>query len=408
MSIKTAKIKYDIPTISEIAKKTKKVNPNAINGTLGTFFYDDTEFKAYKTVKNVINNLDDADYFNYAPTTGGPEFEASSIKWVFKDRVEKIKSITSVRSVAAAGGTGTLLLSMLECLKPGEEILIADLCWEPYITMCTVNNFVAARYNMFDENLRFNIKEFKQKCKKMLDTQDSITVLVNDPCNNPTGYSLTMDEFKEMTSFFDNLDQPVNILYDIAYADYCGDQEEVLDKLEILANLNPKVRTFICFSASKTFCVYGVRLGAQLIMSKDSEAVDRLYKRSAILCRTHWSNTSNAGIHMFNKLVNDETLKEEFLKELHVCQKMLLDRIHLFLQEAKECGLSVYDCNGGFFVSVPTTNPPFVYEKLREQDIFLIPLETSIRVAICSIPINEVKGLAKKIKDAIDLIPDEE
>jgi hypothetical protein len=78
------------------------------------------------------------------------------------------------------------------------------------------------------------------------------------------------------------------------------------------------------------------------------------------------------------------------------------------MDEARECDLKVYACNGGFFTSVPTTNPPFVYERLREQDIFLIPLETSIRVAICSIPLEQVKGLARKIKEAIDKIPDDE
>lgn len=406
MSIKTARIKYDIPTISEEAKQKKLSNPNTINGTLGTFYYDDEKFKAYQTVKNILNNLEDVDYFSYSPTSGGKLFEDTAIKWVFKQRLSKVLEVTNVKAVAVAGGTGSLLLSMLECMKPSEAILIADLCWEPYLTMCNVNNFVATRYSMFDSNLKFNITEFKQKCKKMLNTQDVINVLINDPCNNPTGYSLTMDEFKEITNFFDKIDKPVNILYDTAYADYCSDQNEVLDKLEMLANLNPKVRTFVCFSASKTFCSYGIRLGAQIIMSKDKESVEKLYKRSCILCRTHWSNVSKGGISMFNKLVNDEKLLEEFYKELNYCKGILDNRIKTFMDEAKECGLDVYACNGGFFTSVPTTNPPFVYEKLREQDIFLIPLETSIRVAICSIPIHHVRGLAKKIKEAIDQIPD--
>ena len=408
MSIKTARIKYDIPTISEEAKLRKKVNPNTINGTLGTFYYDDSTFKAYKTVKEILHNLEDNDFFNYAPTSGGPLFEDTAVKWVFKDRVNKIKEITNVRAVASAGGTGSLLLSMLECMKPSESILIADLCWEPYLTMCTINNFVAERYSMFNSELKFNITEFKQKCKKMLNTQDVINVLINDPCNNPTGYSLTMDEFIQITTFFNKLDKPVNILYDTAYADYCSDQKEVLDKLEILANLNDKVRTFVCFSASKTFCSYGIRLGAQIIMSKDKESVEKLYKRSCVICRTHWSNVTKGGISMFNKLVNDKELLEKFYEELNYCKNMLDTRIKTFMDEARECDLKVYACNGGFFTSVPTTNPPFVYERLREQDIFLIPLETSIRVAICSIPLEQVKGLARKIKEAIDKIPYDE
>ena len=405
MGLKTTIVKYDIPTISEEAKKRKLTNPNTINGTLGTFYYDDEKFKAYETVKKVMNSLEDVDYYSYSPTSGGALFEESVIKWVFKSSVSKVKETTNIKAVAVAGGTGSLLLSMLEIMEPGEGILIADLCWAPYITMCEVNNFEAVRYSMFNDELKFNLVEFKQKCLEMLTHQDSVNVLINDPCNNPTGYSLTMDEFNEIMKFFDSLNRPVNILYDTAYADYCSDQQEVLDKLEMLANLNNKITTFICFSASKTFCSYGVRLGAQLIMSKNSEIVDTLYKRSCILCRTHWSNVSKAGISMFNRLVNSEELKEEFYKELYFCKSQLDNRIKTFMEEAKECGLAVYACNGGFFTSVPTTDPSFVYDRLREQDIFLVPLEGAIRVALCSIPIHQVKGLAKILKDVIDQVP---
>ena len=401
MGLKTTIVKYDIPTISEEAKKRKLTNPNTINGTLGTFYYDDEKFKAYETVKKVMNSLEDVDYYSYSPTSGGALFEESVIKWVFKSSVSKVKETTNIRAVAVAGGTGSLLLSMLEIMEPGEGILIADLCWAPYITMCEVNNFEAVRYSMFNDELKFNLVEFKQKCLEMLTYQDSVNVLINDPCNNPTGYSLTMEEFNEIMKFFDSLNRPVNILYDTAYADYCSDQQEVLDKLEMLANLNNKITTFICFSASKTFCSYGVRLGSQLIMSKNSEIVDTLYKRSCILCRTHWSNVSKAGINMMVRLVNNPVFKEEFLKEQIINKTILLTRIKTFLKEASDINLKVYNSKGGFFLSVPCNNPPMVFEKLKERKIYVIPLQTSIRIAICSVSIRETVGLAGKIKEVI-------
>ncbi len=408
MSIKTAKIKFDILILADEAKKAKQQNPNIINATIGSYFDDNGEFKAYPTVKNIIHELSDSDYYSYAITSGGTEFEDSVAKWVFKDRVDKIKSMTNVKAVSTPGGTGAVFMSMVECLKPGEEILIADLCWEPYITMASVNNFVATRYSMFNDKLEFNVKEFKHKCNKMLNSQDIINVILNDPCNNPTGYSLSMEEFTDITNYFDKLDKPVNILYDIAYADYCLDEQEVLDKFEILANLNPKVRVFICFSASKTFCAYGMRLGAQLIMSKDKESVDKLYKRSCVIGRTHWSNINKSGISMFNKLVNTPSLLSEFKLELNKCKNVLQKRLELFVNEAKAVNLPIYACKGGFFVSMPCDNTLFVFEKLKSENIYVIPLESSIRVAICAVSLKEIPGLATKIKEAMDLIPNEE
>ena len=105
---------------------------------------------------------------------------------------------------------------------------------------------------------------------------------------------------------------------------------------------------------------------------------------------------------MLVKLVYNHLFKEKFLVELNENKQILLKRINLFLKEAKEVGLKVFNSQGGFFLSVPCDNPPFVYEKLREQNIYIIPLQSSIRIAICSISVRETIGLARKIKDVID------
>ena len=401
MSIQSAKIKYDILKISEEARLAKIKDSSVINATIGAYYNENNEFKAFKTVKGIINSLDDVDYYSYATSDGGAPYESAVISWVFKNRRKNVLDETNVRAVSTPGGTGALFTSMIESLNPGDEILIPDLCWEPYLTMATLNSFVAKRFAMFNDDLSYNTAGFINACEEMIEKQDKIVAIINDPCNNPTGYTMTMDEFKIITDYINNVDVTVYIIYDIAYFDYSEDINEQLEKLVMLSRLNNKVVTFITFSASKSFCTYGMRLGSQLIMSKNKEVVDTLYKRSCVISRTHWSNVSKAGINMMVRLVNNPVFKEEFLKEQIINKTILLTRIKTFLKEASDINLKVYNSKGGFFLSVPCNNPPMVFEKLKERKIYVIPLQTSIRIAICSVSIRETVGLARKIKEVI-------
>lgn len=45
-----------------------------------------------------------------------------------------------------------------------------------------------------------------------------------------------------------------------------------------------------------------------------------------------------------------------------------------------------------------------VAAKLREEDIFLVPLGKGLRVAICAIPEEKIVGMAQKIKKAMDFV----
>lgn len=402
MSINTAKIKYDILKISEEARLAKIKNHEVINATLGTYYNENNEFRAYKTVKGIINNLEDVEYYSYATSDGGSAYEDAVLNWVFKSKKIEICNTTNVHAVSTPGGTGALFASMMESLNAGDEILIPDYCWEPYLAMANLNSFIPKRFPMFNDELKYNTKAFICSCQEMLEKQDKIVALINDPCNNPTGYTMSMEEFSEIIDYLNNVKGNVYIIYDIAYYDYSENMREQLQKLKMLSEMNEHVVTFITFSASKSFCTYGMRLGAQIMMSKNPEISESLYKKSCIISRTHWSNINKAGISMLVKLVYNPLFKEKFLVELNENKQILLKRIKVFLEEANECGLKVFDSQGGFFLTVPCANPPLVYEKLKEKRIYVIPLETSIRIAICSVSVRETVGLATKIKSAIE------
>ena len=95
-------------------------------------------------------------------------------------------------------------------------------------------------------------------------------------------------------------------------------------------------------------------------------------------------------------------LKAELDREIDTVVTELKGRSEIFLSEAQSCGLSVYPYNGGFFIAVPCDDNERVLRELREKEyIYLLPYHQSVRIALCAVPQNKVKGIAAKIKKVL-------
>jgi len=83
----------------------------------------------------------------------------------------------------------------------------------------------------------------------------------------------------------------------------------------------------------------------------------------------------------------------------------LKERADIFVREAEEVNLPIYPYEEGFFITLKIDDQIVKNElhlKLKTLNIFFVNVYGGLRVAICSIPINKVKGLAKRVKDAYD------
>jgi aromatic-amino-acid transaminase len=75
----------------------------------------------------------------------------------------------------------------------------------------------------------------------------------------------------------------------------------------------------------------------------------------------------------------------------------------MFLKEANECGLDYYPYVSGFFVSIPCVDAFKASLRLEKENVFLAPTGIDcLRVALSSLSLSEIHGLAKTIKDATD------
>ena len=396
-------LKGDGFQIAQQAQLARQAGYNPLDATLGTFYYDDGMFHGFETVKDILKASKDEDLFSYAPIAGGPAFAHAVLNWVFGNNQDDVKKEFNLKVTATPGGTGAISSTIYLTLDKGNTILIPDLSWGPYQGIANNYGVHIEKFSLFANN-SFNLYDFQEKAEAIIKKQNKLVVIINDPCQNPSGYTMSKSELQAIISFLNEKSNiPCVLLYDIAYIDYSNDGRETeQNKLKVLLEANSNVLISLAFSASKSFCVYGQRLGAQILMSKDNNLIHQLYQAETYYARHSWSNSNRAMIKMIETIDQNDLLKNKLLQEIDEVTNQLSKRSKLFLEEAKEVGLIVFPYKSGFFISIPCDNNEKTLNELREKEhLFLLPFYKSVRIAICAVPYKDVSGLAGRIKKYI-------
>ena len=218
---------------------------------------------------------------------------------------------------------------------------------------------------MFEED-HFNLNSVKETIQKVMLKQDHICMVINDPCHNPTGYSLTKEEWKELIAFLNEVSKThsVVLLNDIAYIDYSYQLSTSRDYMETFNDISNNVMIVVEFSCSKALTSYGLRCGGAVILAQKKEAVREAEIFMEKKARATWSNIPNAAMSNFVWIVTEG--KDAYMKEKQKYIDAYRDAFH---------------------------------KALMAEHIYTVAVNKGIRVAVCSLPVAKVYGLAKKMKE---------
>jgi aspartate/tyrosine/aromatic aminotransferase len=405
---KDNKITGDILKIGIEAREASLKYDDAVNSTVGMLFEDDGSMTVFDTVMEVVDELKPTEYLPYPATPGTPAFQEAVAKWVFRQHFNYINENMHWSTMATPGGSGAIANTFDTYLKPGQKCLLPDLGWKPYKIMTKNANVIVEEYKLFDENDCFNVASFKEKCWEIAKEQGRVLAVINDPCQNPTGYGMTYEEWQQVIAIYNELAEAgyaMILLYDLAYIDYHDAGLDASRKnLELMKDLHENVIVICAFSGSKTFSFYGIRIGAQVALSNNKDAVDEFTRVCQYGARGKWSSSANIGIQTIAKLFNDQEKTKRFELELKKASELLSKRGKIFVSEAKECGLEIFPHKSGYFVTLPNCGDD-VYEALKDNRIYTIPMPGNlVRFAMSSMPTEQIYGLAARVKKIIDSV----
>lgn len=394
--------------IFEISGKAKAAQAalgrdKVMDATIGAIMDDNGKLLCFDSVYDVLKSLPNEKLAAYAPIAGTPDF----LKAVEKACFAEYRPDAHIRSVATPGGSGGIKVAVWNYTSQGDDILVGDWFWGPYKTITEDGGRGLRKFELFDANNKFNIKDFEEKYTKLVEDQKRALVILNTPAHNPTGYSISDEEWDQILAILKNLankdaENKIILLVDTAYIDYAGkgtDQRKFFAKF---TNLPSNLFTMVAFSMSKGYTMYGQRSGALIGISSEEGIVEDFFFSASHAGRANWSNGTRGAMETLVAIDSDPEKLAAFEKEKEACKVLLQKRGTAFVNAAKEAGLEILPYIDGFFVTMPYKNPKALQDKLVEYNIYTVSLARGVRFAICAVDEAVCAKAPAIIKKAVD------
>lgn len=377
--------------LSGEAQRRKAAGESVVNATIGTLMNDDGTLAVMDTAARALHEVKRDEWAAYAPIAGTADF----LKAVIHDYFRDAPDLEAVACAAATpGGTGALRHAISNFLEPGQALLTTSYFWGPYQTLCDEQDRKVDTFSMFAADGHLDVAALDAKLGEHLAKQGRVLLFLNDPCHNPTGYSMTQDEWRAVVQrLLARAGQgPVTLLVDTAYYLYGqrADPRAFIDELKPLVG---KVGLLFAWSASKSFTHYGLRVGALVACVPDAKEREKTAAALSYSCRGTWSNCNRGGLALITRLLTDPALARACDAEREAFKAMLTARVNTFNALAKQKGLKYPRYEGGFFVTVFAEDWQARHARMKEAGVFCVPQKGALRVALCSVAERDVARL---------------
>lgn len=392
--------KDNILVLNKIAKDREAQGFDVTNGSIGMMYFDDGHLPKNEIIRNTLSKHIKDNDLTYSSISGEKEYRDLLFKWFFGNTFDE----KYIKTLGTQGGTGAVFTAVLEENNRYQNniLLFPDLGWPNYLGIASSCNINYIQYPLFDENLSFNISGILSLFDTLIKEKKHISFIINDPCHNPTGYSMKQNEWDLLVKYIlekTTIDD-FSLIVDCAYLDF-ADKSIKQYAINSINKISKHVPVFLCLSCSKTFSFYGLRCGELVSICPDTTLLEDIREKTIKIARGAWSTPNHMGMNTIIDILSLKEGREELTKEIEECKKIIAKRADILLPELKQYGLKHYPYDKGFFVTLIVDNAFKVSESLMKQDIYLSPLsEKHLRIALCSIPTGKIKGLALHIYSA--------
>ena len=242
----------------------------------------------------------------YLPIDGIAAYVKAVQKLVFGSELKH------VATVQALGGTGALKIGadFLKHISPGAKVLISDPSWENHRALFAQAGFTVETYPYYDADKKGI--HFDGMLAALNAAPAGTVVVLHACCHNPTGYDISADQWRQVVAAVKA--RGLTPFLDMAYQGFgFGLQEDGEAVRQFLA---AGVGFFVSTSFSKSFSLYGERVGALSVVCSSDEEAARVLSQLKIMIRTNYSNPPTHGAQVVAQVLADDRLRALWEEEL--------------------------------------------------------------------------------------------
>jgi aromatic-amino-acid transaminase len=287
-------------------------NPAKVNLGVGVYYDDQGKLPLLECVQKAEKLMSDAPKpRGYLPIDGIAAYDSAVKNLVFGADAEAVLA-GRVATVQGLGGTGGLKIGadFLRWVNPGAKVLISDPSWENHRALFTRAGFTVETYPYYNAAKRGI--DFDGMLTGLATAPEGTVVVLHACCHNPTGYDITPAQWDKVIETVKA--QKLVPFLDMAYQGFghgITEDGAVIGKF-VAAGLD----FFVATSFSKSFSLYGERVGALSVLCGTKEEADRVLSQLKIVIRTNYSNPPTHGAQVVATVLNTPELRALWEKEL--------------------------------------------------------------------------------------------
>ena len=332
----------------------------------------------------------------YLPIEGIAAYDQAVQKLLFGNDSELLAA-DRVVTTQSVGGTGALKTGadFLKRLLPNAVVAISDPSWENHRALFEAAGFPVQNYSYYDAaNHGVNRAGMLADLKNL--PPRSIVVL-HACCHNPTGVDLSLDDWQAV---LDVVREREHVPFlDIAYQGFGDGIEQDAAAVRLFAKSG--LNFLVSSSFSKSFSLYGERVGALSIVTNSKEEAGRVLSQAKRVIRTNYSNPPTHGATVVASVLNSVELRAMWEQELGEMRERIRDMRMAMVEQLAALGTK------RDFSFVARQRGMFSYSGLTSEQVERLKNEFAIyavgtgRICVAALNRNNLDAVTRAIAQVI-------
>ena len=291
-------------------------NPKKVNLGVGVYYDENGKLPLLRCVQAAEKAMADVPKARgYLPIDGIAAYDAVVKALVFGADSEPVKS-GRIATVQGVGGTGALKVGadFLKKLNPHAKVLISDPSWENHRALFSNAGFMVESHPYFDPTANGGLGgiNFAGMLAAFNAAPAGTIVVLHACCHNPTGYDISSAQWDAVISVVKA--RGLVPFLDMAYQGFGYGLKE--DGVAVQKFVHAGLTFFVSTSFSKSFSLYGERVGALSVLCQSSDEAARILSQLKIVIRTNYSTPPTHGGAVVAAVMTDPKLRAMWEEEL--------------------------------------------------------------------------------------------
>lgn len=296
-------------------------NPNKVNLGVGMYYDDDGKVPLLECVRRAETQLAEKSApRSYLPIDGLPAYDRAVQALVFGADSAAARENRLV-TVQALGGTGGLKIGadFLRRIAPDSQVWISEPSWENHRALFESAGFMVNTYPYYDPSSRG--VDFAGMIGTLRTLPPASIVVLHACCHNPTGVDLAAEQWTAVIETV--VARGLIPFVDIAYQGFGEGIDADGDVVRRFAHAGGPV--FVANSFSKSFSLYGERVGALSVVAGSGEEAARVLSQLKRTVRTNYSNPPTHGGQIVASVLTNPELRALWESELGRMRERIRD-----------------------------------------------------------------------------------